>query len=186
MIQATDLKNGTTFLMDGKPYKVIKYSHQKIGRGGATVKVNLRNLATGEAENKTFNSSAKFDDISTIKKPLQYLYKSNKSAVFMDIRTYNQLEIPLSLIETELRFIKEGESVNVLLHEDRPLSIDIPPKVKLQVRQTPPGVKGNSATNIYKTATLENDLQVKVPLFVNSGNEIIVDTRTGEYVERAK
>lgn len=194
MIKATELKNGKTFLLSGKPYKVIKYAHSKIGRGGASVKLDLRNLETAKFEKKTLNSNAKVEEIDTIKKPLQYLFGDGKSATFMDQSTYEQTEIPTSSIKTELQFIKEGEIVDVLFwsfdgaqdKDDRPLSVDIPPKVTLKVIQTDPGVRGDTTSNVYKPAKLENQLQLKVPLFVKIGDKIRVDTRTGEYVERAK
>ncbi len=170
--------------MDDKPYRVVKYTHQKIGRGGATVKLKVRSLENGTLSDKTLNSSAKVDDITTNKKSLQYLYDDGDNSVFMDPETYDQIEIPNKLVSDQLVYIKEGESVNVLFWEDKPLSIDIAPKVTLIVKETPPGVKGNSATNIYKPATMDNGLQIKVPLFIKVGDKIRVDTRTGEYVER--
>ncbi len=184
MLDATRLKNGTTFLMDGKPYKVVKYSHQKIGRGGATVKLKVRDLEKGTLVDKTFNSSFKLEEITTTKKPLQYLYDDGANSVFMDPKSYEQTDISKELISDQLMYIKEGESVDVLFWEDKPLSIDIAPKVTLIVKETVPGVKGNSATNIYKPATMDNGLKLKVPLFIKVGDKIRVDTRTGEYVER--
>ena len=186
MIKATDLKNGTTFLDNNKPYKVIKYTHVKIGRGGATVRVTARNLESGSVEEKTFSSNVKVEDVQTFKRQLQFLYADGKVVTFMDPKTYEQIEITTDILESELPFVKEGENVTVLFWDDKPLSIDIPPKVILTISDTPPGVKGNSATNMFKQATLENNLKVKVPLFVNKGERIVVDTRTGEYVERAK
>ncbi len=194
MISATELKNGKTFLLNGKPYKVVKYAHSKIGRGGASVKLDIRNLETGKLEKKTFNSNAKVDEISTLKKPLQYLYSDGSNVAFMDQSSYEQTEIPVSSIRAELQFIKEGEIVDVLFwsfdgardKDDKPLSVDIPPKATLTVKQTDPGVKGDTASNVYKPAKLENGLQLKVPLFIKTGDIVIVDTRTGEYVERAK
>ncbi len=186
MIEATRLKNGSTFKMEGKPYKVIKYFHQKIGRGGATVKLSLRNLETGGLEDKTMNSSAKVEEITTRKITLQLLFSDNETATCMDPTTYEQIEVPKSLIEDELAFVKEGENVDVLFWEERPLSIEIPTKVTMKIIDTAPGAKGNSATNVFKSATIENGLTVKVPLFVNKGELVRIDTRTKEYVERAK
>ncbi len=186
MVEVTDLKNGVTFLSNGKPYKVLKYSHIKMGRGGAIVRVVVRNLETGAIEEKTFSSNIKVEDILTQKRKLQFLYRDNVNAVFMDAKTFEQVEVPVKIIEDELKYIKEGQEVTLLFWEDKALSIEIPPKVVLKVIEAPPGVKGDSATNIYKLATLENNLQIKVPLFVNSGEKVVVDTRTGEYVERAK
>ncbi|OGM11497.1 elongation factor P [Candidatus Woesebacteria bacterium RBG_16_34_12] len=186
MIEATQLKNGKTFLMDGKPYKVIKYSLQKMGRGSADVKLSLRNLINGNLEIKVLGSSAKIEEIEIIKKPLQFLFKDSAEVTFMDAQTYEQVQIPFALIKDEINYIKEGEIVNILFWEDKPLSVEISPKVVFKVIETTPGVKGNSATNVYKPAILENGLQLKVPLFIKVGDRIKVDTRTGEYEERAK
>lgn len=190
MIEATDLKNGTTFLLEGMPYKVEKYRHQKIARGGGRVKLSLRNLETGDLEEKTLNSSVKVEGITTIKKPMKFLYKTDKSAFFVDNKTYEQTEIPLSFLDKLASYLNEGQEVDVLFWskegEDRALSVDIPPKVTLKVKETAPGAKGDSATNVYKPATLENGLRVKVPLFIKRDDRVVVDTRTGEYVERAK
>lgn len=186
MINSTDLKNGTTFLSFDKPYKVIKYSLIKVGRGGATVRVTARNLLTGTIEEKTYSSNVKVEDIQTIKRQLQFLYIDSGNTIFMNPESYEQVEIPLSVIKDELPFIKEGETVDILFWEDRALSVDIAPKVTLKVVDTDPGVKGNTASNVYKPAKLENGITVKVPLFINKGDSIRVDTRTSEYEERAK
>jgi elongation factor P len=184
MISATDLKNGKTFEMDGKTYKVLKYRHQKIGRGGANVKLKVVNLKTGEKSQKTLNSTVKVEEIDTSKKPLQYLFKDNQNTIFMDSNTYEQIEIPFSLIKEEIQYIKEGQDVDVLFVKDEPVSVDIPAKVNLEVTETVPGVKGDTTSNVYKPAKLENGMSVKVPLFIKKGEKIRVDTRTGEYVER--
>jgi elongation factor P len=186
MINSTDLKNGVTFLANDKPYKVLKYTFIKVGRGGATVRVTAKNLESGATEEKTFSSNVKVDSINTFKRRLQFLYSDGINATFMDPATYEQTEIPEKIIKEELPYIKEGENVDVLFWDQKPLSVDIPPKVVLQVTDTAPGVKGNTASNMYKPATLENGLQVKVPLFIKEGEKIRVDTRTGEYVERVK
>jgi elongation factor P len=194
MINATDLKNGATFLYYGKAYQVIKYSLIKMGRGGAVVKVTVRNLETGSIEEKGFSSNISFEEVYTQKRKLQFLYKDTSMAVFMDPQTYEQVEIPLTILKDQLLFLKEGESADVLFwsfgsaqdKDDRVLSIELPPKIVLTVTQTDPGVKGNSATNIYKPAVLENGLKIKVPLFIKEGEKVRVDTRTGEYIERVK
>lgn len=184
MILATDLKAGRTFLLDKTPYKVLKYSHHKIARGGGTVRVSVKDLHTGTSMEKTFQSTAKFEEILTVKKPLQFLYTDAENAFLLDPQTYEQVEIPLGILGEDIVYVKEGENTNILFWEDIPLSIEIPPKVTLSVLETAPGVKGNSATNIYKPATLENGITVRVPLFIKAGDKIRVDTRTGEYVER--
>lgn len=186
MVNATDLKGGVTFLHNGQPWRVIKYSLIKMGRGGATVKVNARNLETGAVNELGFSSNVKVEDVQTNKRALQYLYNDGTTVTFMDPVSYEQVEIPVSVLENELKYIKEGEKIDVLFWGEKALSVDIAPKVTLVVTETDPGVKGNSVSNIYKAATLENGLQTKVPLFVKTGDKIRVDTRTGDYVERAE
>lgn len=186
MLNATDLKNGATFLYNSKAYQVIKYSLIKMGRGGAVVKVTVRNLETGSIEDKGFSSNISFEEVNTQKRRLQYLYKDASTAVFMDPKTYEQVEVPLSILKEQIVFLKEGENVDVLFWDEKALSVELAPKIVLTVIQTDPGVKGNSATNIYKPAVLENGLKIKVPLFIKEGEKIRVDTRTGEYIERVK
>ena len=186
MIASTGLRAGVTFLANDKPYRVIKYLLVKQGRGGATVRVTVRNLESGGVEEKTYSSNVKVEDISTQKRQLQYLYSEGSTAMFMDPRSYDQIEVPLKTIEEDIKYIKEGQTVSVLFWEEKALGIEIQPKIILEITDTPPGVKGNSASNIYKTAKLENGITTKVPLFINTGEKIVVDTRTGEYVERAK
>jgi elongation factor P len=191
MIGSTDLKNGVTFLSNGAPHKVIKYSLIKMGRGGAVVRVSTRNLLTGTISDVTYSSNVKVDEVTTVKRKLQYLYNDGKIATFMDPVSYDQVEIPVAIVEHELKFIKEGDEADILFWsfgdaQDVALSIDIPPKVTVKVIDTPPGVKGNSASNVYKDAMCANGLKVKVPLFINNGDLIRVDTRDGNYAERAK
>lgn len=186
MVNATDLKAGVTFLYNDKPYQVVKYSLIKMGRGGATVKVSVRNIETGSNEEKAFSSNISFEEVNTSKRKLQYLYKDSVTANFMDPVSFDQVEIPLSVLGDQIKYVKEGDSVSVLFWEGRALSFELPPKVTLTVKETDPGVKGNSATNMYKSATLENGMTIKVPLFINTGEKIIVDTRSGDYIERAK
>jgi elongation factor P len=186
MIEATRLKNGKTFLINENPYRVVKYTHQKIGRGGATVILSVRNLVNGALKEIKLNSSAKVEEISTRKKTLQFLYSDTDMAIFIDPKSYEQLEIPLEVIKEDLQYVKEGQNINVLYWGTRPLSIELPPKVVLEVTVTSPGVKGNTATNTYKPAVLENGLGIRVPLFIRKGDMVRVDTRTGEYVERIR
>ena len=186
MINATSLRTGSAFLYEGKPFKVTKYELIKLGRGGATVRVSCVNLETGANVEHAFSSNLSFKEIDLRKRVLQYLYRDGKVATFMDPATFDQVEVPLGILGSDIAYVKEGEGVSVLFWEDRALSIDLPPKIVLTITQTDPGVKGNSATNIYKPAVLENGLKLKVPLFINVGDKIRVDTRTGEYIERAK
>ncbi len=185
MIAATDLKIGVSFEYEGKPCKVVKYNHIKIGRGGASVRVSIRNLESGDLSEKTFQSTTKFEEISTLKRALQYLYKDDVNASFMDPTSFEQVEVPLSVLGDDIKYVKEGEDANVLFWGERALSVEIPPKVTLDVVETDAGIKGNSATNVYKPAILTGGVEVKVPLFIKVGDKIRVDTRDGSYVERA-
>jgi elongation factor P len=185
MIPVTGLRAGTTFLLDGQPYKVLQYSHIKMGRGNATIKVKIKNLINGAITEKSFASGAALAPVNTTKRSLQFLYQDNENAYFMDPVTFEQIEIPKEVLSRELVFLKEGETASILFWEDKPLSIELPPRVTLKVVETDPGIRGNSATNVYKQAQLENGLLVKVPLFINPGDKVRIDTRTGEYVERA-
>lgn len=187
MINSTDLKNGVTFLYYEKPYKVINYSLIKMGRGSATVKLMVKNLETGSTEPLSLGTENKFEELNTEKRRLQFLFKDTTTATFMDPQTFDQMEVPVSVIKEELPYIKEGDNVDLLFwNGDKVLSIVISPKVTLQVVETDPGVKGNTVSNLYKPATLDNGIIIKVPLFINVGEKIVVDTRTASYVERAK
>lgn len=185
-INATSLRSGTAFLYEDKPFKVSKYSLIKMGRGGATVKVTCVNLETGANIEHAFSSNLSFQKIDLVKTSLQYLYKDGKTAFFMKPTTYEQVEVPLSILGDDIFYLKEGATVNVMFWDERAMSVDLPPKVILEVIEADPGVKGNSASNFLKSAKLENGLNVKVPLFIKTGEKIKVDTRTGEYIERAK
>ena len=185
MIGASELKNNVAFLMEGKPCKVVKYEHQKIGRGSASVVITFRNLENSRLETRTWVSSAKFEEINTQKRQLQYLYKDTETAYFMDPANFDQIEIPLNILGDDIYYLKEGGDATILFWNEKALSAEIPPKVVLEVTETDPGVKGNSTSNMYKPATLENGMDVKVPLFIKKGEKIRVDTRTGDYLERA-
>lgn len=185
-INATSLRAGSAFLYEGKPFLVLRYNLIKIGRGGATVKVSAKNLETGSLTEQAFSSNLSFEEVNLAKKKLQYLYQDGSNLVFMNPQTYEQVEIAKSLAGEQLAFIKEGEELDVLFMDDKALSVDLPPKVTLTVKECDPGVRGNSATNLYKPAVLENGLKVKVPLFIKVGEKVRIDTRNGEYVERAK
>lgn len=185
-VNATELRSGTSFLYEGKPFKVTKYQLIKMGRGGATVRVNCINLETFANVEHAFSSNLSFELITLNKKKLQYLYKDAKTAFFMDPSNYEQIEVPIAILGTDVNYIKEGGECDVLFWESRAMSVDLSPKVNLKVVECDPGVKGNSASNYLKSAVMENGLKVKVPLFIKVGEIIRVDTRSGDYVERAK
>lgn len=185
-INATQLRSGSAFLYEGKPFRVVKYSLIKMGRGGATVRVNCVNLETGANIEHAFSSNLSFEKVDLNKTSLQYLYKDNSTAFFMHPANYEQIEVPLKVLGDSVNFLLEGGSVDVLFWNERAMSVDLPPKIALKVIEADPGVKGNSASNFLKSAKVENGLVVKVPLFIKVGEKIRVDTRTGEYIERVK
>lgn len=183
-ISVTDLRAGATFEETGNIFEVISYEHIKMGRGSATIKIKTRNLRSGSVTEKGFMNGGNVKGISLEKRELQFLYKDTENAYFMDPATYEQHTIALSaLIGHE--FLKEGENAQVRFYQDEPLALLLPPKVTLKVLDTPPGVKGDSASNMYKEASLENGVKTKVPLFINIGDSIVVDTRDGSYTKRA-
>ena len=193
MVPVTDLRKGATFEINGVPFIVLEYNHIKMGRGGATIRITTRNLESGAVEEKTFNNGASVEPIRTSRRKLQYLYSDGASSTFMDPNTYEQVEIAQKVLGSDIAYLKEGQAVDVMFwsfagdqdKDDRPLGVELPANVILTVTEADPGVKGNSASNFYKGAVLENGLQVKVPLFIKVGERIRVDTRTGAYVERA-
>lgn len=186
MMVVQDIRNGTTFLLDGQPWLGLKYEHVKMGRGSATIRIKAKNLLTGTTVEKSFINSARVEEINTARRPMQYLYKDGQNYIFMDPKDYEQIEISGQVIGSSGDYLKEGVLVNILFWEDRPLWIELPPKMDFKVIETDPGVKGNSAANMYKTAKLDNGLTVRVPLFIEEGEQIVVDTRDGSYVERVK
>lgn len=186
MIVVQDLRNGVAFLMDGAPYMCLKYEHVKMGRGSATIRIKAKNLLTGATTEKSFINSAKVEDINTLRRPMQYLYFDSAQYVFMDPKSYEQVNISESVAAEEGRYLQEGTQVNVMFWDERPLWIELPPKMEFVIKETDPGVKGNSVSNLYKDAVLGNGMKTRVPLFIKQGEMVVVDTRDGSYVERMK
>lgn len=184
MLSVTSLRAGTTFEENNNIFEVISYEHIKMGRGSASVKVRVRNLRSGAVLEKGFISHAEVKEIYLEKKEFQYLYKDSNLAYFMDPVSFEQQTIPLENLEG-YQYLKEGETVGLRFYGVEVLGVSLAPKVTLVVKDTPPGVKGNSASNVYKDATLENGMKIRVPLFINSGDKVIVDTRDGSYTKRA-
>lgn len=184
MISVTDLKSGIAYEEDGQIFQVLSYEHIKMGRGSANIKVKVRNLQTGSTVEKSYISGANVKDIFLESRQLQFLYKDSDRAYFMDPRTYEQVEVPLKSLSGH-EFLIEGDNAIVQMYGGEALALQLPPKVTLKVADTAPGVKGNSASNVYKDATLENGMHARVPLFIESGDSIVVDTRDGSYTKRA-
>ncbi|MBI2026052.1 MAG: elongation factor P [Candidatus Levybacteria bacterium] len=186
MITVTELRAGTIFEENGNLYQVLTYEHIKMGRGRANIKVKVKNVRSGSTTEKSFINGAKVNDVSVLKKDLQYLYKDLDFVYFMNPITFEQISIPLKTVGNDIYYLKEGETFNISFLGDEALSINLPPKMVFVITQTAPGVKGNSATNVFKDATLENGQIVKVPLFIKIGDKVKVDTRTGAYSEKAQ
>ena len=186
MIPVQDLRNGVTFLLDGAPYVCLKYEHVKMGRGSATIRIKARNLLTGATTEKSFVNSARVEEINTVRRPMQYLYKDGKNFVFMDPKNYEQVGVSSEVVGSEASYLLEGTIVNILFWDERPLWIELPPKMEFTVKETDPGVKGNSVSNLYKDAVLDNGVKTRVPLFINQGDKVLIDTRDGSYAERVK
>jgi len=164
--------------------QVLNFEHIKMGRGSANIKVKIKNLRTGSTVEKSYINTAKVQNVSVVKKELQYLYKDDEYCYFMDSISFEQVSVPLKII-TGVQFLKKREIYPISFYGEEPLEVILPPKVVLKVVETAPGIKGNSASNVFKDAELENNVTAKVPLFINVGDKVRLDTRTGAYTERA-
>ncbi len=184
MIGVTELRAGIIFEENGNLYAVVAYEHIKMGRGSANIKVKVKNLRNGSTTQKSFISGARVNDVSVFKRDLQYLYKDGESAYFMDPKTFDQISLPLSLIGNDVAYLKTGASYNVSFLGSEALTLNLPPKMDFTVSESDPGIRGNSASNIYKDAVLDNGLRVRVPLFIKAGDRIRLDTRTGDYSQK--
>ena len=185
MISSNDFRPGVTIEIDGNVWQVIEFQHVKPGKGAAFVRSKLRNLQTGSVIERTFNAGVKFPAAQVERKTMQYLYESDGNYVFMDNETYENIPINASILGDNFKFVKENTDVKVLSYKGSIFGVEPPFFMELQVTQTDPGFKGNTATNTTKPATLETGAQINVPLFIEEGDMIRVDTRTGEYMERA-
>ncbi len=184
MISVTDLRAGTTYEEDGQLLQVVSYEHIKMGRGSANIKVKVKNLKSGTTTEKSYINGAKVNSVQVAKKDMQFLYKDDASAYFMDPDTFEQVQIGLEKV-SDYQYLKEGESFNLSFLDKEPLTVTFPSKMVFTVIETGPATKGNSATNVFKDAILENNIKTKVPLFINIGEKIKIDTRTGSYSEKA-
>ena len=185
MISAGEFRNGVTFEMDGQVYQVIEFQHVKPGKGSAFVRTKYRNLKTGSVVERSFNPNEKFERAQLDRSDMTYLYKDGDLHYFMDVETYEQVPFTRDMLGDALKFLKEGMVCRVLSYKGEILGIEPPTFVELEVIECEPGVKGDTATNVTKNAVVETGAIVKVPLFINEGERIRIDTRTGEYMERA-
>ena len=185
MIEAGALRNGSVFERDGQLFVCIGFSHMKMGRGTAQVRARLRNLKTGAIIDKTFRPEQRFPRVRIDKRNMQYLYNDGGQYHFMDTQTYDQVALSESALGDALKYLKENTEITVLTYEGLPIGVELPTSVDLEVTGADPGFKGDTATGGSKPAKLETGITVQVPLFVNQGDRIKVDTRSGEYMERA-
>lgn len=185
MITAGDFRNGITFEMEGIVYQIIEFQHVKPGKGAAFVRAKIRNVKSGSIVERTFNPSDKFELSRMEKKDMQYLYSDGDLFYFMDVETYDQIPLNRNQLGDSLKFVKENETVQILSYKGEVFGIEPPNFVVLEITHTEPGYAGNTAQGATKPATVETGAQIKVPLFINVGELVRVDTRTGEYMERA-
>ena len=185
-VSTNDFKNGMTIELDGVLFQVIEFQHVKPGKGGAFVRTKLRNVRTGAVLERTFNAGIKVGLAIVERKDFQYLYPDGDDFVFMDLASYEQVQVPGSIMGSASDYLTEGGTAQVAMHEGVPISVDLPASLVLSITATDPGVKGDTRTGALKPATLETGVVVQVPLFVEEGERIKVDTRSGQYMERVK
>lgn len=185
MISVNDFRTGLTIEVDGEIYRVLDFQHVKPGKGAAFVRSKLRNLRNGNIQEKTFRAGEKVGRAQIDNRKMQYLYANGDSHVFMDTETYEQVELSSKQIEHELKFLKENMEVSLMMYQGETIGIDLPNTVVLEVVETEPGIKGDTASGGSKPAKLETGLVVQVPFFVNEGDKLIINTSDGSYVSRA-
>jgi len=202
-LNVTELRGGAVFKADGALWQVVTYEHIKMGRGSGTVKLKVRNMKTGSTTEKGFITGARVEEANVERRKSQYLYNdgANKQSgdivassayndgenyYFMDQESFEQFTIPVSIMAGQEKYLLDGLEVNIIVAEEEPISIELPNSLQYEITDTPPGEKGNTVSNVFKEATMNNGLIVKVPMFMKVGEKIKVDTRTGDYVERVK
>ena len=185
-VSTNDLKNGMTLELDGMLFQVVEFQHVKPGKGGAFVRTKLRNIKTGGVVERTFNAGVKVGLAIVERKDMQYLYRDGESLTFMDMESYEQIPVPAELVGDGASWLSEGSSAQVAMHQGIPIGVELPPSVTLAITKTQPAVKGDTQTNAMKPAVLETGAEIQVPMFVEEGERVKVDTRSGSYMERVK
>lgn len=186
MATSNDFRRGMIIKYNNDLFSIIEFLHVKPGKGGAFVRTKLKSLTKGSLIPVTFRGGEKVEEVRVEKRPVQFLYKEGRDYVFMDSKSYEQYTIPEGDVGDAMKFIKEGTDMEISFHEENPLSFEPPIFMVLEVTHTEPGVKGDTATNVTKPAQLESGSEINVPIFINIGDKIKIDTRTSEYVERVK
>lgn len=185
MISVNDFRTGLTIEVDGSIWQVLDFQHVKPGKGAAFVRSKLKNIRTGSTQERTFRAGEKVERAHIETRSMQYLYSNGNDHAFMDNQTFEQMELQTSQIESELNYLKENMKVDVMTYEEETLGVELPNTVELEVTETEPGIKGDTASGGTKPATLETGLSVQVPFFVNEGDRLVIDTRSGSYISRA-
>lgn len=185
MISTNEFRTGVTVTIDGDAWQVVDFQHVKPGKGAAFVRAKMRNLCTGAVVERTFNAAERLPKALVERRAMQYLYEADGMYVFMDNETYEQSELSKEQLGTAINFLKENMEAKIMTYEGRILGIDLPNTVILTVVETEPGIKGDTATGGSKNATMDTGYVVKVPLFINEGDQLNIDTRTGDYISRA-
>jgi elongation factor P len=185
MVSTNEFKTGLTVTIDNDPWQVVEFQHVKPGKGAAFVRAKMRNLATGAVVERTFNAGERLPNANIDRRDMQYLYQEGDMYVFMDNETYEQLELSKEQLGNGINFLKENMDVKVTSFEGRILGVELPNTVELVVVETEPGIRGDTATGGNKPATMDTGYVVKVPLFINEGDHLLIDTRSGEYIQRA-
>lgn len=186
MIDTSDFRNGLSIILDNDIYQIVEFQHVKPGKGGAFVRTRLKNLRTNSTLEKTFRAGEKMEQAILERKKMNFLYNQDNEYVFMDMESFDQITIPAPAIGAQVKYLKDNTEVEVLSHNDRVLGVDLPMVMEFEVTETDPGLRGDTASGGSKPATLETGAVVNVPLFINVGERIRVDTRTDNYLERAK
>jgi len=185
-VSTTEFRNGLKIEIDGEPYVIVEFQHVKPGKGGAFVRTKFKSLKSGNVTDKTFRAGEKVDVPDLEEKTMQYLYGADKDRVFMDTTSYEQVSLNEKQLGDSINYLKENMEIKVLYHKGKPINIEVPMFVELAIVKTDPGVRGDTASGGSKPATLETGAVVKVPLYMNEGDVIKVDTRTGTFIERVK
>ena len=186
MISAGEFRKGVTFEMNGEPHVVVDFQHVKPGKGAAFVRTKYKNILTGATREEAFNPNDKFPKAHIETKQMQYLYNDGELYYFMDQETYDQIPLTYDLVEDAIKYIRENDTATVKFYKDNAFTVEATNFVDLEVTETEPGVKGDTATNVTKAATVETGAVIQVPIFINEGEKIQIDTRTGDYLGRSK
>ena len=184
MATTTDIKNGAVLKIDGNLWSVVEFQHVKPGKGGAFVRTKLRNITSGKVVDRTFNAGAKIETATVDRSDYQYLYQDGEDYVFMDMKTYDQINVPATVVGDAANYMLESQTATIAMNEGNPLYLELPASEELEITYTEPGLQGDRSTGGTKPATVETGYEIQVPLFLETGTKIKVDTRTGDYLGR--